>query len=110
MVLGEINSVNVGAITTRGVDALDTPTELASVSGPFGRDGRGGTTRVLFFRVDIEEEELVSAAVRLNIRGTVREGPVKAGDERVVGLQDCELRVLVLDIVDVDIVVMGTDS
>jgi len=106
-VLGAVNTIDVSSIGTAGEDTLNIPRELGSLSGPSNTGGVASTRRILRAVVHLEEEELISTTVGADVR-TIN-SPVKVSDIRIVGLKSTYKVVTILNIVDVDVVVMGTD-
>mmetsp|Transcript_31740 Transcript_31740/g.42988 ORF Transcript_31740/g.42988 Transcript_31740/m.42988 type:complete len:347 (-) Transcript_31740:322-1362(-) len=107
-ILGTVDAIDVGAIGTAGEDTLNVPGELGSLSGPNGTSGVASTRWVLGAVVHLEEEELVGTAVGADVR-TIS-SPVKVGDIRVVTLKSTAIAVTIGNIVDVDFVIVRTNS
>ena len=64
LVLRHINDVDVGAIGACWVDTFDEPAELNGMRSPLSGGCCGGTTRLVGFRMWIEEEQFVGSTGR----------------------------------------------
>ena len=106
-VLGATDGVDVGTIGALGVDTLGLPEELAGDGGPLNILEVGSAAWVLRAVLSSEEEELVGTTVGADELGV--SAPVEGHDVRVVA-SACAAKGPVGGVVDVDIVVMGTDG
>ena len=107
-IAGASDGVDVSAITALGVDTLGVPRELDSLGGPDDGGGIAATRLVLLAVGHFEEEQLVSTTVGADVVGL--RAPVQSHDVRVVTAA-CSLQgEAVVQLVDVDVVVVGTDS
>jgi len=107
-VLGTADTIDVSAVSTAGEDTLNIPRELGGLGGPSHTSGVASARWVVGAVVHLEEEKLVSTTVGADVR-TVN-SPVKVSDVGFVSLKGSTLSVAILNIVDVDVVVVGTNS
>ena len=107
LVIGTADGVDMGAIGASGVDTLGLPEELAGHGGPLSVLEVGAAGRILLAVFSGEEEELVSTTVGSEELGV--SAPVEGHDVRAVTLAFSTERP-VSSVVDVDGVVVGTDS
>ena len=104
---GGAHGVDVGAISARGVDTLDIPSELDSLGGPLGALGVAAAGRILVAVGHGEEEELVGTAVGTDVLRL--SAPVHGHDVgRVSAASAGEAEGA--DLVDADGVVVGANS
>lgn len=97
----------MGAVGASGVNASGLPEELASGSGPLSVLQVGAARWILLARGDLEEEQLVSTAVRADELGV--SAPVHSHDVGAVFVA-LALEAPVGSPVNVDGVVVGADS
>jgi len=97
----------VGAVGLSGVNARGLPEELASGSGPLSVLQVGAARWILLARGDLEEEQLVTTAVRADELGV--SAPVHTMNVGAV-FAALALETPVGSPVNVDVVVVGADS
>ena len=64
IILTHLNDVDMATISAWRVDTIDEPAELNGMRCPLSGGCGGGTTRLVFFRMWIEEEQLVGSTGR----------------------------------------------
>lgn len=104
------DTVDVGSVGSSGEDSINVPSELAGVGGELNRGGVASARGVLFpgSVVALEVEMLVGSAVGADV-GAVT-GPVEGDNEGVVFVEVTTHGEVVADIVDSDVVVVGSDG
>lgn len=104
------DTVDVGSVGSSGEDSINVPSEFAGVGGELNRGGVGSARGVVFpgSVVALEVEMLVGSAVGADV-GAVT-GPVEGDNEGVVFVEVTTHSEVVADIVDSDVVVVGSDG
>lgn len=106
-VVGSSNAIDVSAISALGVDSLNVPAEFHGGGCPVNAGSVGSSRCILRAVAGLPEEELVSTAVSPD--PLVVLGPVEGHDVGRVSLA-LTFKGPVTGVVDVDVVVVGSDS
>lgn len=108
LLLIHVYTVDVWTISFSWEDAIDAPAKLAVLRCPNGSSCVWGTRRILITRWNNEEEKLVAIADRSQISAILT--PVHASDCCIMIFAFVKQGVTIIDIVDVNVGVMGSCS